>query len=239
MSGHAYMAPARAPQRVHERERGDPATGNPLSALAVAGLLAIGLALVWAVAELIPAVRLKDAAALYELTTLNRPRVNSASEFLLHLLDPSLFILWAIALVAVAIAAERVRVAVAVAAVLALAPFSAELLKPLLAHKHDHVGGVVIGAASWPSGHATAATALVLCAVLVAPQRLRKPTAALGVLFVVAVSIALLVLAWHMPSDVLGGVLLASLWMAAAIAALRASERLRPSRRRMVTEAPG
>jgi membrane-associated phospholipid phosphatase len=239
MSGHAFMAPARAPQLVHERERGDPATGSPFSALAVAGLLAIGLALVWAVAELIPAVRLKDAVALYEFTTLNRPRVNSASEFLLHLLDPSLFILWAIALVAAALAAERVRVAVAVGVVLALAPLSAELLKPLLAHKHDHVGGVAIGAASWPSGHATAATVLALCAVLVAPRRLRKPTAVVSALFVVAVSISLLVLAWHMPSDVLGGVLLASLWIAVAIAALRAFERIRPSRRGVATRAAG
>ena len=30
-------------------------------------------------------------------------------------------------------------------------------LKPLLAHSHDQVGYVHIGAASWPSGHSTAA----------------------------------------------------------------------------------
>ena len=34
-----------------------------------------------------------------------------------------------------------------------------------------------------------------------------------------------------MPSDVLGGYLVAALWMALAVAALRAGERVRPSRR--------
>ncbi len=233
MTGHALAAEAptaRAPSR-----RGD-AAPSPLSALGIAALCVFGLAVVWAVAELIPAVRLRDATTLYRFTTLSRPSIDAPAEFLLHLLDPSLFVLWAIALIAVALAGERPRAAVAVAVVLALAPFSAELLKPLLAHKHDHVGGAVIGAASWPSGHSTAAMALVLCAVLVAPARLRGAVALLGALFVLAVSAALLVLAWHMPSDVLGGILLAALWMALAVAALRASERIRPRRPRVPAE---
>jgi membrane-associated phospholipid phosphatase len=227
MSGNAYSAPAAAARELPQER---PANAGPLGAVAVAGLCALGLAAVWSLAELVPAVQLKDAVALYEFTTLSRPGVDSAAEFLLHLLDPALFILWGIALVAVALAEERPRVAVAVAVVLALAPLSAELLKPLLAHKHDHVGGAVIGAASWPSGHSTAATVLALCAVLVAPARWRRPAAVLAFLFVLAVGVSLLVLAWHMPSDVVGGILLASLWVALAVAALRASERIRPSR---------
>jgi membrane-associated phospholipid phosphatase len=203
-----------------------------LSALAVAGACVAALAALWAVAELIPAVQLKDATTLYHFTTLGRPGLDSVAEFLLHLLDPALFILWGVALVAVAIAEERPRVALAVAVVLAFAPVSADLLKPLLAHKHDHVGGAVIGAASWPSGHSTAATALAMCAVRVSPRRLRRPVAAIGAIFVLAVGFSLLMLAWHMPSDVLGGILLSTLWMALAVAALRTSERLRPSRAR-------
>jgi membrane-associated phospholipid phosphatase len=228
MSGHAVTAEVRPARRF---ERSVPATPGPLSALGIAGLCLLGLAVIWVVAELIPAVQLKDATALYRFTTLDRPGINGPAEFLLHLLDPALFVLWAIALIAVAIAGERPRSALAVAVVLALAPFSADLLKPLLAHPHDHVGGQVIGAASWPSGHSTAATALVLCAVLVAPPRLRRAVALLGMLFVIAVGAALLILAWHMPSDVLGGILLAGLWMALAVAALRASERVRRPRR--------
>jgi membrane-associated phospholipid phosphatase len=86
------------------------------------------------------------------------------------------------------------------------------------------VGVSEITAASWPSGHATAATALVLCAVLVAPRRLRPLLAALGVTFAAAVGVSLLILAWHLPSDVLGGYLLGALWMALALAGLRAAD---------------
>ncbi|MEA2216498.1 MAG: hypothetical protein QOK19_2059 [Solirubrobacteraceae bacterium] len=235
MSGHAVTAqlrPARpAARRVHS-------SASPRSALGIAALCVLGLAVVWALAELIPAVHLKDAVALDRFTALDRPGINGPAEFLLHLLDPALFVLWAIALVALAMAGDRPRSALAVGVVLAFAPFSADLLKPLLAHPHDHVGDAVIGAASWPSGHSTAATALALCAVLVAPPRLRRGVALLGALFVIAVGVALLILAWHMPSDVIGGILLAGLWMALAVAALRASERIRPRRLRNDRGAP-
>ena len=78
----------------------------------------------------------KDAVALYDFTLLSRPRVDGPANFLLHLLDPLQFVLWGVALVAVALARERPRVALAVAAVMALAPLTAETLKPLLAHPH-------------------------------------------------------------------------------------------------------
>jgi membrane-associated phospholipid phosphatase len=228
MTGHAYTARAAAPPRTESRRA---VLASPRAALAVAGLCVLGLAAVWSVAELVPAVHLKDAVALYDFTTLSRPRVDSVAEFLLRLLEPSLFVLWGVALVAFALAEARPRVALAVASVLALAPFTAEQLKPLLAHTHDRVGYMTVGPASWPSGHSTAATALALCAVLVAPAPWRKIVAAIGAVFVVGVGISLLILAWHMPSDVIGGVLVASLWMALAVAALRAYERVRPSRR--------
>jgi len=207
------------------------APGSPLRALALAGALVLALGAVWALAALVPAIHYRDALALNEFTSLDTARSEPALKFLLHLLDPSLFILWGIALIAVALAGERPRSALAVAAVLTLAPLSAEQLKPLLAHQHDSVGYVTINAASWPSGHATAAAALALCAVLVAPRRLRPLVALLAAAYVIAASVALLVLAWHMPSDVLGGILVASLWMALAVAALRASERAFPPRR--------
>jgi membrane-associated phospholipid phosphatase len=93
-------------------------------------------------------------------------------------------------------------------------------------------GAVRIGPASWPSGHSAAALALVLSAVLVAPARLRPLVAVIGAAFTLAVGLSLLILAWHMPSDVLGGYLVAALCMAIAIACLRAAERRWPTRRR-------
>jgi membrane-associated phospholipid phosphatase len=102
-------------------------------------------------------------------------------------------------------------------------------LKPLLAHSHASVGGVWIGPASWPSGHSTAAVALVLAAVFVSPARLRPLVSLLGAVFAVAVGVSLLILAWHMPSDVLGGFFVASFWGALALAVLRAVERRWPA----------
>jgi membrane-associated phospholipid phosphatase len=226
MSEQAVIA---RPRRA-ERSAVMPAPGTALRALAVAGLIVLALAGVWMLAALVPSVHTKDAVALYKFTTLSTASLDPALRYLLHLLNPSLFILWAIALVAFALAGERPRVALAVAAVLALAPFTAEQLKPILAHQHDSVGYVTINAASWPSGHATAATALALCAVLVAPRSWRPFVAVLGGAYVLACAFAMLVLAWHMPSDVVGGILVASLWMALAVAALRASERVFPVR---------
>jgi membrane-associated phospholipid phosphatase len=62
----------------------------------------------------------------------------------------------------------------------------------------------------------------VLCALLVLPARLRPPAAALGALFAAAVGCSLLILAWHLPSDVVGGYLVAALWASLAVAGLRA-----------------
>ncbi len=227
MNGAAVSAHARPPRALAPSAEGPRSPSKPL---ALAGLCVLALAAIWSLAELVPAIHLKDAVALYEFTTLGRPRLDKGLEVLLELLNPAEFVLWGVALVAVAIARDRPRVAFAVALVLGLAPLSAEELKPLLAHSHDHIGNVSIGAASWPSGHATAATALAICAVLVAPRRARRPVAIVAAAFVLAVCVALLVLAWHMPSDVLGGILLASLWTALAVAGLRVAERLRPTR---------
>jgi len=69
---------------------------------------------------------------------------------------------------------------------------------------------------------------VVLCAVLVAPQRLRPLVGMLGGIYVLAIGCALLILAWHMPSDVLGGYLVATLWIAIAVAAMRVADRRWP-----------
>jgi membrane-associated phospholipid phosphatase len=201
-------------------------------ALVVAGLCSAALTLTWVVAALVPATHVKDAIALYDFTLLGGPRLDDLANALLHLLDPLLYTLWGVLLIAVALGRRQPRAAFAVALVLGLAPLTAETLKPLLAHPHARIGGSEITAASWPSGHATAAAALALCAALVAPQRLRPTVAALGAMFAAGVGFSLLLLAWHLPSDVAGGYLLGTLWTALAVAGLRAAEaRSRRSRR--------
>ncbi|HEX5226038.1 MAG TPA: phosphatase PAP2 family protein [Solirubrobacteraceae bacterium] len=197
--------------------------------LVVAVVCLAALVLVWLAADQSAAVKWKDAVALHDLTRLNRPAIESVGSFLLHLLEPLLFVMWGTALVLTALARGRARLALAVAAVLALAPWSAEKLKPALALPHDAVGGTYLGRASWPSGHATAATVLVLCAVLVAPAGAwRRAAIALGLSYAAAVGFSMVVLAWHMPSDVLGGYLLGTLWAALAVLAVRLWDRLAP-----------
>jgi membrane-associated phospholipid phosphatase len=193
-------------------------------ALLVAGLCVVGLALTWVLAELVPITHVKDAVALYDFTRLNRPLVEVPANVLLDLLYPPFFALWGVVLVLVALHRRLPWVALAVAIVLPLAPFTAELLKPLLAHHHDQLGPKYIANASWPSGHATAAMALAWCALLVAPPARRGLLVMVGAAFALAVGVALLVLAWHMPSDVVGGYLLGTFWAALAFAALRFSE---------------
>jgi membrane-associated phospholipid phosphatase len=207
---------------------------NPPStagALLVAGLCVLALALTWVVAALVPATHVKDAVALYDFTLLGGPHLDDLANALLHLLEPALYILWGVLLIAIALWRQRPRVALAVGVVMGMAPLTAELLKPLLAHPHAQIYGDEITAASWPSGHASAATALVMCAVLVAPRQLRPTVAVLGAIFAAAVGFSLLLLAWHLPSDVVGGYLVGTLWAALAVAGLRAAEARSRSRR--------
>jgi membrane-associated phospholipid phosphatase len=220
------------------RDVGRDARPRAASALGIAALCALALALVWLVAEHVPAAQVRDAVTLRDFTLLSGPRVDAAARLLLRLLDPLLLSLWGVALVLFALARGRARQALAVAVVIALAPLSADVLKPLLAHPHVHAGAVHIGDASWPSGHATAAAALVLCAVLVAPSRARPVVAVLGALFAAGVGCALLIRAWHMPSDVLGGYLMAALWAALAVAAVRAADRRWPRSPQQPSHAP-
>jgi membrane-associated phospholipid phosphatase len=228
MPGHAFTAPALA--QPHERARAErPGALGPLS---LAVLCALAMFALWAVAEHVYAFELRDTALLRDFTRLDGPHVGAVCKTLLSLLEPALFTLWGLALVLFAFARSRPRTALAVVGVLALAPASAELLKRALAHPHVTIGLTHIGPASWPSGHATAATALALSAVLVTPPRFRRGALLGALAFVLAVGVALLIREWHLPSDILGGYLLGSLWALLAVAALRASEQRWPRRAR-------
>jgi len=198
-------------------------------ALRAAILCAVGLALTWVVAELVPGARAHDAAALLGFSDLWRPRIDAAANAVARSVSARPYALLAIILLTVAIVRRRPRTALAVAVVLLGAGLSAEAMKPLLAHAHDYAGHKLVEAGSWPSGHSTAAMSLALCAVMVAPARMRVVVALVGSLLAVAVSFALLVLAWHLPSDVVGGYLLAGLWASLAVAGLQSAQARWPS----------
>ena len=136
--------------------------------------------------------------------------------------------------VIVALLRRRPRHAAVMLAIVLGANLTTQILKPLLAAPRP-LNVVVqgsylsINAASWPSGHATAAMSLCLCAVLAAPTRWRPHVGALMAVFAVAVCYSFLELAWHFPSDVLGGFLVASVWGLTGVATLFWAEDRWPS----------
>src|SRR5437868_442180 len=167
MSGHAYTAEGvRAP--VSSRaQREKPRAGAPLW---IAAACVVAMAAVYLVTAQVGAGKTRDATLLHHFMTLYTPFINRWGTHLLHLLEPARFALWATALICFAVARGRPRVALAIAVLMAAAPLSADVLKPLLAHPHVRIGYIRVGAASWPSGHATAALTLAYCAVLAAPR---------------------------------------------------------------------
>jgi membrane-associated phospholipid phosphatase len=148
-----------------------------------------------------------------------------------HLADPVLYVLAGIVLVAVAVRRRgRPALGAGVALLLVGSAGMTQALKHALAQPRlvDWLGSNQVGDASWPSGHATAAMALALAGVLVARPGHRRAAVAVGAAFAGAVAVAVLALAWHFPSDVLGGFLVAAAWALGVLAALEALE---PARR--------
>jgi len=190
-----------------------------------------GLVLTGVLAYLVPLARARDSATLQGFTKLNRPRLTPFINDVAHLADPVAYLLIGCALAAVALLRRRTRVAATIVGLLVVTGWTTQTLKPLLASpRYDEwLGTGQISAASWPSGHATAAMTLALCAILAVPARARPTAAAVGAGFAISVSYAILALGWHFPSDVLGGFLVAMTWTLLAVAGLVRLEQLRPS----------
>src|SRR3954447_2129092 len=215
--------------------RRDPKLALIGAALCLAGLVATAFAaLTW------PLGRSHDVDALNGIVALNRGRAAVLAQGIVHLGDPEPYAIFGAGLVVIALLRGRRRLALALPIVLIGAAMTSEILKPLLATpaRQDTWFDSKIGIASWPSGHATAALTLALCAVLVAPRRLRPAVAFLGAIFAAAVAYAILILAWHFPSDVLGGYLVATTWVLLAVAVLLYAERRRPEQRRPAATEP-
>ena len=86
---------------------------------------------------------------------------------------------------------------------------SSQLLKAVLAYPRyegDAIGGAQVAPEAFPSGHSTAAMALALCLVLVAPRALRPLAALVGAVFALGVAFSVIALGWHFPSDAVGRV---------------------------------
>ena len=188
--------------------------------LLVAAATAVAAAIVGLFALESPLGRDADARSLAGFEQVNG-RLTGLANVVSHW-TPVLVVATGALLVAISLFRGRRRVALAVPLAMGAAVGTSELLKLLIAVPRFYavLGPDQPGAGSWPSGHATAAMITALCAVLVVPARLRPAVAVAGSIGVLTVSYSMLAIGSHYPSDILGGLLVAAMWMSLTLYAL-------------------
>ena len=144
-------------------------------------------------------------------------RATLAGDFIAFF-DPASFALLLAFLVGGAVLGGRTRAGIVVGVAVLGAEVSAQVLKHVLAVQRPYPADHYLPAASWPSGHTTAAVSLLLGLLIVLPPRLRPPVAVIGAGFAALAAASLVLLGSHYPSDVLGGVLVSVAWCAVAFA---------------------
>ena len=200
---------------------------QPLALLGLAFVSAMAAVAVWYAALHTTVGAHLDDRALQTFTAATPPRAASSIHGVAGLADPLPFLIAGSSLLAIAILRRRWLMAAIVPLILLAANGFTQQLKPALGDLRvvDLRGASATYLGSWPSGHSTAAMSLALCFVLIVGPRMRPLAALLGAGYAIAVGYALVVLGYHLPSDVLGGFLVAAAWTllgAAALAALEA-----------------
>jgi membrane-associated phospholipid phosphatase len=123
-------------------------------------------------------------------------------------------VLVALACVALALLRGRVPLAVGALTVIAGANVTTQVLKHGLLTRSEVVDGVVAPVNSFPSGHTTVVAAGVGALCLVSPRWMRPLVVLLGSLAVTLTGASTVVAGWHRPSDVVGAVLVTTVWTA-------------------------
>lgn len=170
-----------------------------------------------------------DARVLGSFASLQTSARVPPLDAIAHTADPLPLLGFALVLVALGLYWDRRPQLVAALAAVCAANLTTQLLKIVLAHPRvqSHLGDGT-GPVAFPSGHATAAMSIAVALVLVAPRRRRPAAVIAGAAYGLAVSVSIVVLGWHYPSDVLGGMLVATGFGFGALAGLRAGGRLVP-----------
>ena len=123
----------------------------------------------------------------------------------------------------IALSQWRIRDAVIAVALIAGTGGLVLALKALLANPRYHPVPVASDAYPWkdafPSGHSAGSLVMSLAFLTVVPPAWQRPIAAVGVAFTLFISLGVLLLNYHFPSDVLAGWLLAAgLWFTLLLA---------------------
>jgi membrane-associated phospholipid phosphatase len=140
---------------------------------------------------------------------------------LISMFDPGPFAVLAGAVVAIGLIVRRPRAAAAAGVTMLGAGVTTQILKPALAFQREFPPGHYMGPVAFPSGHTTAVMSLALALIIVSPARLRPLAVAGGSLLTVATVFSLLVVGSHYPTDIVGGLLVATTWACVASALLR------------------
>jgi membrane-associated phospholipid phosphatase len=203
---------------------------RPFVLITLFAISAVSAALVWVAAFLTPIGERVDRAVFAAFTDAGTSDLAPRISRVVTLADPLPFLLIGLALTGWALARRRWALGALVPVILLAANLTTQALKILIPHLVERAGLESSTEMVWPSGHSTASMSLALCAVLVAGPRLRPVAAMLGAGYAVAVGYALVASSSHMPSDVLGGYLVAAAFASLGAAGLTASETSRPDR---------
>jgi membrane-associated phospholipid phosphatase len=164
-----------------------------------------------------------DAHVLGTLSSLEDTVIGSVASALAFFADPVPLLIILAGASWYGLRRGRVAETAAALAVVAGASLTTQVLKHLLAHERFHSFlETQPDLNSFPSGHLTAATSLALALAWVAPAARRRAVLAWGALFVAAVGVSMPVLNRHLPSDVLGGILVGLGWGFGVLAVYRA-----------------
>jgi len=206
-------------------------TRRPFVLLGLAAVSVLGAFAVWLAAFYVRGGGALDGRALEAFTGVARPPLRPRILGLASLADPLPFAVAAVGLVAIAVLRRRWLMAAVVPSILLAANLATQQLKPALADLRvfDIHGAPALYPGSWPSGHSTAAMSLALCLVIVAGPRWRPLAALAGAGYAIAVGYSLVVLGFHLPSDVLGGFLVAATFALSGAAALAFAESREPA----------
>lgn len=193
--------------------------GRAIATLAAAsGASVIGLYLVFVRTPI--GQRWDDRALLGgQLASLDSRQALTAA---LHGIRISTIVLMIALLLVIGLVRRRLVTAVSMAVAFGFSILSAEVLKRVLPRRdlapelNAYVDNGNID--TYPSGHATIAMGFALALIVVSSPRYRTAAAAFGMAWAAAVPVAALAAGWHRPSDVMGGMALALMWLAGSTA---------------------
>lgn len=200
-------------------DRGSRARRVDGSALAAAGS-ALMCAVLYALAVGSAAGRRLDVEVVTD--AFYNAELRSSASMLVDVTDAAVWIAAAAALTALALARHGRRTTLTLGVMLAGGLGSPRILKTVLEQSDPLHGEAAraLGAGFFPSGHAAAAMALTLAAVVLAARHGRSAAAAaVGGACAALVGVAHVLELSHHPTDVLGGYLLAAVWALVAQAA--------------------